>query len=135
MAAHSSIIAWKIPWMRRLVGYSPWGHKESDTTKRLHIYIYMCIYIHIYITHYGIWNTPQKFVLKNELLSFSTTWVDLEGIMQSKIRQRKTNIQCYHLDLESKRKKKVENITKQKQTHRNGEQTSGYQWEAGRRER
>ena len=21
---------------RSLVGYSPWGHKESDTTKRLH---------------------------------------------------------------------------------------------------
>ena len=88
MAIHSSILAWKIPWMeepgrlqslgsqrvrhnftftslltdiciythiwrrqwqptpvllprkshrrRSLVGYSPWGHKESDTTERLH---------------------------------------------------------------------------------------------------
>ena len=33
MATHSSILAWKIPWMEELVGYSPWGHKESDTTK------------------------------------------------------------------------------------------------------
>ena len=33
MATHSSILAWKIPWM---VGYSPWGRKESDTTERLH---------------------------------------------------------------------------------------------------
>ena len=32
MATHSSILAWRIPW-RSLVGYSPWGHKESDTTK------------------------------------------------------------------------------------------------------
>ena len=25
MAAHSSTLAWKIPWMEELVGYSPWG--------------------------------------------------------------------------------------------------------------
>ena len=35
MATHSSILAWKIPWQRSLVGYSPRGHKESDTTERL----------------------------------------------------------------------------------------------------
>ena len=35
MATHSSIFAWKILWMEELVGYSPWGHKESDTTERL----------------------------------------------------------------------------------------------------
>ena len=35
MATHSSILAWKIPWTRNLAGYSPWGHKESDTTQRL----------------------------------------------------------------------------------------------------
>ena len=34
MATHSSILAWKIPMeQRRLAGYSPWGHKESDTTQ------------------------------------------------------------------------------------------------------
>ena len=27
-ATHSSILAWRIP-------YSPWGHKESDTTEQL----------------------------------------------------------------------------------------------------
>ena len=31
MAIHSSTIAWS------LVGYSPWGRKESDTTERLHL--------------------------------------------------------------------------------------------------
>ena len=34
MSAHSSILAWRIP-QRSLAGYSPWGHKESDTTERL----------------------------------------------------------------------------------------------------
>ena len=37
MATHSSILAWRIPWMgRSLVGYSPRGHKELDTTAQLH---------------------------------------------------------------------------------------------------
>ena len=31
MATHSSTLAWKIPWQRSLVGYNPWGCKESDT--------------------------------------------------------------------------------------------------------
>ena len=31
-ATHPSILAWRIPW----TVYSPWGHKESDTTERLH---------------------------------------------------------------------------------------------------
>ena len=37
MATHSSILAWRIPWTA-LVGYSPWGHKESDMTERLSTY-------------------------------------------------------------------------------------------------
>ena len=35
MAPHSSTLAWKIPWMEVLVGCSPWGHKELDTTEGL----------------------------------------------------------------------------------------------------
>ena len=35
LATLSSILAWKIPWQRRLVGYSPWRHIESDTTEWL----------------------------------------------------------------------------------------------------
>ena len=37
MATHCSILAWRISplgW-RSLMGYSPWGHKESDMTKQL----------------------------------------------------------------------------------------------------
>ena len=35
MATHSSVLAWRIPGQRSLVGHSPWGHKESDTPKGL----------------------------------------------------------------------------------------------------
>ena len=36
MATHSSILAWRMPWMVEPAGlYSPWGCKESDTTERL----------------------------------------------------------------------------------------------------
>ena len=35
MAIHSSILAWKIHRWRNLAGYSPWGHRESDTTEQL----------------------------------------------------------------------------------------------------
>ena len=30
MAIHSVILAWRIQGQRSLLGYSPWGHKESD---------------------------------------------------------------------------------------------------------
>ena len=33
MATHSSILAWKIPRMESLVGYSPQGQEESDMTE------------------------------------------------------------------------------------------------------
>ena len=36
---HSSTLAWKIPWMEEPSGLRPWGHKESDTTERLHFHI------------------------------------------------------------------------------------------------
>ena len=35
MATLSSILSWKIPRTEEPgVGYSPWGHKKSDTTER-----------------------------------------------------------------------------------------------------
>ena len=33
MATHSSILAWRIHGQRSLEGYSPWGHKELDTSE------------------------------------------------------------------------------------------------------
>ena len=34
-ATHSSILAWRIPWIEDLAGYSPWGHKELDMVEQL----------------------------------------------------------------------------------------------------
>ena len=31
VVTHSSILAWRIPWTGKHAGYSPWGHRESDT--------------------------------------------------------------------------------------------------------
>ena len=43
-----------------LVGYSPWGRKESDTTERLHFHIYIYIikcYIYVHIAYFlSIWS-------------------------------------------------------------------------------
>ena len=36
MATHSSILAWESHGQRDLVGYGPWGCKESDTTEQTH---------------------------------------------------------------------------------------------------
>ena len=33
METHTNILAWKFPWTESLMGYSPCGHKELDTTK------------------------------------------------------------------------------------------------------
>ena len=35
MSTLSSILVWRIPWTDGQAGYSPWGCKESDTTKQL----------------------------------------------------------------------------------------------------
>ena len=51
MAAHSSILAWKIPWTQSLVGYSPWGCQELDMTEPL--------------THMEVLQFPQGFTADN----------------------------------------------------------------------
>ena len=38
MAAHSTTLVWRIPGTGELVGCSPWGHEELDTTERLHLH-------------------------------------------------------------------------------------------------
>ena len=35
MATHSSILAWRIPWMEEPGGLQPMGHRESDMTEQL----------------------------------------------------------------------------------------------------
>ena len=46
MATHSSILAWRIPWTEELGGLQSMGHKESDTTERLHFHFHSAIRIY-----------------------------------------------------------------------------------------
>ena len=66
--------------------------------------------------------------------------MDLEVIMLSEIRQRKTNTICYHLHVKSKKKQKTKEKTpnnmnvhkRQINSHRYRKQTNGYQGGEGR---
>ena len=45
-ATHSSTLAWKIPWTEKpgrlgVMDSSPWGRKESDTTERLYLLVFI----------------------------------------------------------------------------------------------
>ena len=60
MAAHSSTLAWKIPWMESLVGCSSWGRKESDMTERLHFNLHFHALEKEMATHSSVlaWRIP-----------------------------------------------------------------------------
>ena len=51
-------------------------------------------------------------------MPFAATWMGLEMIILSEVRQRKTNIKSYHSYVESKKMIEMNLFTKQKLTHR-----------------
>ena len=53
MATHSSILPGEFHGQRSLVGYSPQGHKESDTTDRL-TYTHMHMHAHTQELNYSV---------------------------------------------------------------------------------
>ena len=58
--------------------------------------------------------------IKNDILLFATTWMDLQGIVLSEVKSgRERQIVVFSLDLKVKQRK---NITKQKQTQGHKEQ-------------
>ena len=75
MATHSSILPGKSHGWRSLVGYSPWGRKELDTTERLHFHFTVIKGIHMYFLAYSLWQLSR-------------------GIIVSTLQMRKLNHTC-----------------------------------------
>ena len=76
MAPYSSTLAWKIPWTEGLVGCSPWGRQESDTTERLHFHFSLsCI-------GEGNGNPLQCSCLENPR-DGGASWATIYGVAQS----------------------------------------------------
>ena len=57
----------------------------------IYMYIYICIHTHIYI-HIGI-----LAIKKNEIMPFATTWMDLEIITLSEVRQRQISYDTVYM--------------------------------------
>ena len=47
MAAHSTILAWRIPWTKEPGGLHPWGRKESDKIEQLTLSLLGYVITHI----------------------------------------------------------------------------------------
>ena len=59
--------------------------KEDVVCVCVCVYMYVCMNIHTSTMEY------YSAISKNEILPFAMTWMELEGIMLSKISERKTN--------------------------------------------
>ena len=82
MAPHSSTLAWKIHGRRSLVGCSPWGRKELDTTERLHFQFSLsCI-------GEGNGNPLQCSCLENPR-DGGAWWAAVSGVAQSRTRLKR----------------------------------------------
>ena len=79
MTPHSSTLAWKIPWM---VGCSPRGLEESDTTERFHFHFSLsCI-------GEGNGNPLQSSCLENPR-DGGAWWAAIYGVAQGRTRLKR----------------------------------------------
>ena len=78
MATHSIILAWRIPWTESLVGYSPWGLKESDMTWQITIttpYTSQTLCGRLNMATDSLLSLPQKYSLFLQSLSVACSRV------------------------------------------------------------
>ena len=82
VAPHSSTLAWKIHGRRSLVGCSPWGREESDTTEWLHFHFSLsCV-------EEGNGNRLQCSCLENPR-DGGAWWAAVYGVAQSRTRLKR----------------------------------------------
>ena len=80
MATHSSVLAWRIPGTGSLVGCSPWGRTESDTTERLTLSSYPPLSGHLSILHQTVCTNIYSIEKKKKKKNHATT-ADLRKII------------------------------------------------------
>ena len=90
MAPHSSTLAWKIPWTEDLVGCSPWGREELDTTEQLHFHFSLSC------TGEGNGNPLQCCCLENPR-DRGAWWAAVYGVSQSWTRLKWRSSSSYYL--------------------------------------
>ena len=81
MATHSSILAWRIPWV-----YSSWGRKELDMTKRLSLFTQTHIIILKPVSYYGSRGISTGSINKAKM---STVYQQHTGCISQCIHSRK----------------------------------------------
>ena len=86
---------------------------NSQSKKKMENFIWANLRIRTQETVF-MWYTMEYYsaIEKNDILPFAATWIDLEGILLSEIRQtEKTNTVWYHLYVEYKKHNKLVNVT------------------------
>ena len=72
MATHSSILAWEMPRTEELAGYSPWGHKESDTTEQPRVFSWF--FVKQSLGHASLEKCPVYQKLSQSKWSWGSLW-------------------------------------------------------------
>ena len=71
---HSSILAWRIPPQRSLAGYSPWGHKESDTTERFSLSLSYHLLQYVFPKSFSLRVLFSSFILYFSSRALDSPW-------------------------------------------------------------
>ena len=97
-------------WWAAVLGVTKSRTRLNDCTESLSLYIYVCTHTHTHTPWIEYYSD-----IKNEIIPFTATWLDLEMTTLSEISQEEKD--NYHMDsLECIIKKKKKNQTEEQST-------------------